>query len=81
LKFIVGLIVLLNFALIKVFFDLESQFTVYWAPVVLLDIVLHFYVFIHIVYDYMTFETTKLMWKKELMFSNIYNDKSNELDE
>jgi hypothetical protein len=59
MKFIVSLIFFINLVLIKVFIDLESQFSVYWAPVVLLDIVLHFYIFIQMAYDYTNFEKTK----------------------
>jgi len=45
IKFILALVLVINVILIKVFFDLEAQFSVYWAPVLLLDIVLHFYIF------------------------------------
>lgn len=46
IKFIVGCVVVINFALIKVFFDLEKGFTVWFGPVLLLDITMHFFIFI-----------------------------------
>lgn len=46
IKFILGCVLLINFVLIKVFLDLEKEYTVWWGPVVLLDITLHFYIFI-----------------------------------
>jgi hypothetical protein len=46
IKAILALVLVLNFVLIKVFIDLEAQYSVYWAPALLLDIVLHFYIFL-----------------------------------
>ena len=46
IKFILGCVLVINFALIFVFFILEKEFTVWWAPVLLLEVILHFYIFI-----------------------------------
>jgi hypothetical protein len=43
---IIVLIFVLNFVLIKVFIDLEAQYSVHLAPALLLEIVLHFYMFL-----------------------------------
>ena len=77
IKVILGLILVFNFGLIKVFFDLEDQYSVYWAPALLLDIVLHFFIFIQMGLEFATWESTKSSWEKELMFQEIYNDANN----
>jgi len=68
IKAIIGFIFVINLVMIKVFVDIESTFTVYWAPVLLLDIVLHFYIFIYMAIDYYNWDSKIIEWKKELMF-------------
>lgn len=51
-KAVIGCILLINIFLILVFLELETEFSVWWAPVVLLDVTLHFYMFFQIGYMY-----------------------------
>lgn len=70
-KAIIGCILLINFFLIIVFLELEKEFTVWWGPVVLLDVTLHFFMFFQIGYMYKTWDTIKLEWKKDLMLQEL----------
>jgi hypothetical protein len=70
-KAIIGCILLINFFLILVFLELETEFTVWWAPVILLDVTLHFYMFFQIGYMYKTWENIKIEWKKDLMLQEL----------
>lgn len=45
IKAVIGCILLINIFLILVFLELETEFSVWWAPVILLDVTLHFYMF------------------------------------
>jgi hypothetical protein len=82
IKFILACIFLINFALIFVFFELEKEHTVWWGPVLLLDIILHFYIFIQIGYEWKTWEAIKLNWRKELLLQEIIDQPDNkEFDE
>ena len=71
IKFIGGCVLLINFFLIVVFFELEKEYTVWWGPVLLLDIVLHFYIFIQIGIEWKNWDNIKLDWKKELMLQEL----------
>jgi len=46
LKVLLGAIFVLNCFLIKLYVDLTEQDSIWWAPVLLQDIVLHFYIFL-----------------------------------
>ena len=50
IKTYIGLIffavVMINCYMVKLFLRLEEQYSIWWAPVFLLDIILHFYIFI-----------------------------------
>lgn len=67
--------------MIKAFFDLEDEHSIYWAPAVLVDIILHFFLFGQMAIDYYTWYETKVTWRKELMFKEMYNDANNQQDE
>ena len=47
-----------NVFLIKAFFDLEAEHSLYWAPALLVDIVLHFILFGQMGVDYLTWGET-----------------------
>lgn len=80
-KTILVLIFVVNVFLIKAFFDLEEEHSVYWAPALLVDIILHFILFGQMAIDYFTWTDTQTNWKKELLFQEMYNDAGNEQDE
>jgi hypothetical protein len=64
-------LLLINVVLIFVFLELEKEYTVWWGPVVLLDMTLHFYIFAQIVYEWNKWDAIKLEWKKELMLQDL----------
>jgi len=76
-KYIMGGVLLINFILIAVFFELEQDYTVWWAPVLLLDVVLHFYIFAQIAYEWNTWESIKLNWKKDMMLQEMIDKQEN----
>ena len=72
----------INFALIFVFLELEKEYTVWWAPVLLLDVVVHFCIFAHIGIDYITWDKITLEWRKQQMLQKMINNPENdEVDE
>lgn len=68
LKVLLGAILLLNCILIKLYVDLEAQDSIWWAPVLLQDIVLHFYIFLQLGYDWKSWGQREADWQKEQMF-------------
>lgn len=80
-KIILTLVFVVNIFLIKAFFDLEEEHSVYWAPALLVDIVLHFILFGQMAFDYFSWNETQKTWEKELMFNDMYNDADNQQDE
>ena len=73
---------LLNLILIFVFIDIETDFTVWWGPVILLDVVTHFFMFAQLGYEWKNWEAKKLAWKKDVMLQELIANPDNaELDE
>jgi uncharacterized membrane protein len=82
MKAIMGCVLFINFALIFVFLELEKEYTVWWAPVLLLDVVVHFCIFAQIGIDYMTWDKITLEWRKQQMLQKMINNPENdEVDE
>ena len=63
---------LLNCGLIKLYADLEAQHSVWWATVLLLDIVLFFIVFTVALYQYYTWSNQLKTWEIEKMFDETF---------
>ena len=61
--------VLLNCGLFKLFFDLEDAYSTWWAPVLLLDIVIHFLLLAQAVLDWFSWDGLMNHWQKELLFN------------
>jgi len=61
-KIILTLVFVVNIFLIKAFFDLEEEHSVYWAPALLVDIVLHFILFGQMAFDYFSWGETQKTW-------------------
>ena len=53
-KLILVLVLVTNIFLIKAFYDLEEEHSLYWAPALLVDIVLHFILFGQMAFDFFT---------------------------
>jgi hypothetical protein len=59
IKLIMAIIFVLNCFMIKLFFDLEDDHSTWWAPIMLHDIILHFYVFFQIAMESSQWEKLK----------------------
>jgi hypothetical protein len=71
----------LNCFLIKIFISLDPIYKVWWAPILLQDIVLHFYIFVQIAYDWSNWDSQILDWQKELTFLEQMKEKDYPADE
>lgn len=67
-KLLIGVSVALNCGLVFLYLALEQAHSVWWAPVLLLDIVLHFLMFAWVFLEAVTWETREHEWQRELMF-------------
>jgi hypothetical protein len=61
-KVIFGIILGLNCIMVLLFIDLEAQLSVWWAPVLLLDVILHFYFFLQIFLEYRSWDVKLMKW-------------------
>jgi hypothetical protein len=61
-KALIGVSVALNCGLVFLYINLEQQHSVWWAPVLLLDIVLHFLMFGWVVLEFYTWEQRENDW-------------------
>ena len=61
-KTIFVVVIILNFVLIKNFRELEAKHSVWWAPILLEDIILHFYGFALSIVEYTSFDNKKAAW-------------------
>lgn len=68
LKVLLGAILVLNCFLIKLYIDLEAQDSIWWAPALLQDIVLHFYIFLQLAVEWAYWGQREAEWQKEQMF-------------
>lgn len=59
---------LLNCGLIYLFIELEDEHSVWWAPVLMQDIVLHFFMFGMASLEWLLWDRRHNEWQKELMF-------------
>lgn len=50
------------------FNQLSSQGAHWWAPIVLLDIVLYFFAFVQMFQDYLTWGQKNFKWRQDLLF-------------
>ena len=66
LKLIFVIIILLNFCLIKYFYELEIKHLIWWAPVLLLDIILHFYIFALLFIEWTSWDKRETTWRMEI---------------
>ena len=66
LKLIFVIIILLNFCLIKYFYELEIKHSIWWAPVLLLDIILHFYIFALLFIEWTSWDKRETTWRMEI---------------
>jgi len=74
--------VILNFVLIKFYRDLDRQHIVWWAPALLQDIVLHFYIFVMIAIEWASWEKTEARWRLDAEFqAALDKDQDNYLNE
>jgi len=62
LKVLLGAILVLNCFLIKLYVDLENQDSIWWAPVLLQDIVLHFYIFLQLAIEWANWGQREQQW-------------------
>lgn len=76
-----GSIMGLNCILCWVFSDLEASYSVWWAPVLLLDIVIHFMILVQIAYEWATWDSKILNWKKEQVFDKLHLNNPDDLSE
>ena len=67
IKVVLGCVFALNCVMIFMFMELEKALSIWWAPIFLQDIVLHFYIFIQMVYDYRNRQSQQFKWQKNLM--------------
>ena len=56
---------ILNFVLIKFFRELEVKHSVWWAPILLEDIILHFYGFALSIIEFTSFDNKQAEWKAD----------------
>jgi len=68
LKVLLGAILVLNCGLIALYVELKEEDSVWWAPVLLQDIVLHFYIFIQLALEWAYWGQREAEWQKEQMF-------------
>lgn len=68
LRVLLGAILVLNCFLIKLYIDLQDQDSTWWAPVLLQDIMLHFYIFLQLGVEWFTWGQREADWQKEQMF-------------
>jgi len=61
-KTIFVIVVILNFVLIKNFRELEAKHSVWWAPILLEDIILHFFGFALVIVEYTSFDNKQSAW-------------------
>ena len=66
LKLIVVIILFLNFCLIKYFYELEIKHSIWWAPVLLQDIILHFYIFALLFIEWTSWDKREANWRMEI---------------
>lgn len=71
----------LNCFLVKLLMQLDASFQIWWAPVLLQDIVLHFYIFLQIAIEWAYWDQKQLEWQKELMFIEQLREKDFDCDE
>lgn len=67
-KVVFAFILVLNCFLVKLLVNVDTSFQVWWAPVLLQDIVLHFYLFLQIAFEWAYWDQRKLEWQKDLLF-------------
>jgi len=77
IKLILFTIIGINLFMVKMFLDLESEFSIWWAPVFLFDIVLHFYIFLQMGLEYSFWDKKKLEWEKDIVFNQRFNENEN----
>lgn len=68
-KVLLASIFLLNCFLIKIFVDLTELNSIWWAPVLLQDIILHFYIFMQLGVEYSFWDSKVAKWRREKIFS------------
>ena len=61
-KVLIGAAFALNVVLIFLFIDLENQHTIWWAPVLLLDIVMQFVLFGKAVLEWYGWDAKENQW-------------------
>jgi hypothetical protein len=71
----------LNCYLLKIYLGLDEKYLVWWAPCLLQDIVIHFYVFVQILFEWANWDKTVHEWKKEIAFVQQLKQQDYEGDE
>jgi len=77
IKLIIYTILAINLCMVKLFMDLEDQYSIWWGPVFLFDVVLHFYIFIQMGIEYSFWDKKKLEWEKDIVFTQRFNENEN----
>lgn len=73
-KVVLGLTVLINFMEILKYSQLQAMGSTWWAPIVLLDIVLYFLLFVQMFQEYMTWGRKTFKWRQDLLFDQKFTE-------
>jgi hypothetical protein len=67
-KTLLGGLLLVTLMLIPRYSYLRAEEFTWWSPVVLEIIIAHMMIFVQMAFEYVTLESSKNSWKKDLMF-------------
>ena len=70
--------VLVNIMLILKYRELKTNGSVWWAPIVLNDIVIYFLLFAQMGQEYATWNNRQLKWRQDLVFDQQFRDNSDD---
>ena len=80
-RVIMVIVFVLNCFLLKMFMNLEEEFTVWWGQILLQDVIIHFYIFLQIMYEWANWDTQLLEWQKEIAFNEQLKQQDYNCDE
>lgn len=80
-KAVLAITLLINFAQIARYIDLEQQGLNWWSAIYLRDIVIYFIIFIQMGIEYSVWNKKLLKWRSDLVFEQRLNDPNDDMSE
>jgi hypothetical protein len=71
----------LNCFLLRLYFKMDATFQVWWGTILLQDIVIHFYIFLQIAFEWANWDSQVIEWQKELALIEQLKEKDFAVDE